>query len=78
MEECVLWYENQDLSNNKDIFNKNIRKSQIFDIDLYENNRVIYFLYNLISNNLINISNIYFYKNDKEVTLQDMSSDNCV
>lgn len=74
LEECVLWYENQDLSNNKDIFNKNIRKSQIFDIDLYENNRVIYFLYNLISNNLINISNIYFYKNDKEVTLQDMSS----
>ncbi|WP_214281904.1 hypothetical protein, partial [Escherichia coli] len=73
-EECGLWYENQDLSNDKDIFDKNIRKSQSFEIDLYENNRVIYFLYNLISNNLINISNIFFYKNDKEVTLQDMSS----
>jgi predicted ATPase len=74
LEECVSWYENQDSSISKDIFNKSIDKSQSFDIDLYEDNKVIYFLYNLISYNLINISNIYLYKNDKEITLQDMSS----
>ncbi|PTV48798.1 AAA family ATPase [Acinetobacter pittii] len=74
LEECVTWYENQDLLKNKDIFNNNIGLSQSFDMDLYEDNKDIHFLYSLINYNLINISNIFFYKNDKEVTLQDMSS----
>lgn len=74
LERCVRWYEGLDSSSGKDIFNKNIGKSQSFNIDLSSDNKVISYLYMLINANLINISDIFFYKSDKEITLQDMSS----
>ena len=60
--EAVNWYSNTKSNINEDIFKKNIQENYTFFLDLLKDNESINYLYHLISYNLIDVSNIYFYK----------------
>lgn len=75
--EAVNWYSNTKSNINEDIFKKNIQENYTFFLDLLKDNESINYLYHLISYNLIDVSNIYFYKSSEdliEIPIQDMSS----
>lgn len=59
------------------IFLKKYSRKLYILLDLLKDNESINYLYHLISYNLIDVSNIYFYKSSEdliEIPIQDMSS----
>lgn len=75
--EAVDWYSDNKPNINEDIFKKDIQENHTFFLDLFKDKKIINYLYHLISYDLIDVSNIYFYKSSEdlvEIPIQDMSS----
>ncbi|WP_151794358.1 AAA family ATPase, partial [Acinetobacter nosocomialis] len=74
---AVNWYSSSGNDEDNDIFNNSINEDKEFVLDLKANSDEIINLYYLIECDLINVTNIYFYRNNNsvsEIPIKDMSS----
>jgi len=74
---AIDWYSGLERNDRSDIFNNDINEDKEFILDLKVNSDEIMKLYHLIEYDLINVSNIYFYRNNNsiyEIPIKDMSS----
>ncbi|MND78290.1 hypothetical protein D3C80_700010 [compost metagenome] len=74
---AINWYSSSENDEKNDIFNNSINEDKEFILDLKDNSDEIIKLYYLIEYDLINVTNIYFYRNNNsiaEIPIKDMSS----